>query len=169
MQYYRQFAGSYRQFDGSDGRAGTLTTRLLTNESSQKHRRIRGRVRQGLRLEKGTETRLGGPRGPKPSDGGSKQEPGGPKTPQRAENPSEGGSKKHTACRKEVCDSQNRRNQTPSEPSPKKRTAKRHSEHLERHSTHPNIHPPNNHPVNEHRRNDHPVKNNPRTSVAAAR
>ena len=49
----------------------------------------------------------------KPSEGGSKPVPGGSKAPQRAENPSEGGAKRHTACRMEVCDSRNRRNHTP--------------------------------------------------------
>jgi hypothetical protein len=38
----------------------------------------------------------------------------GQKHPRSVENPSEGGSKRHTACRKEVCDSRNRRNHPPS-------------------------------------------------------
>ena len=68
---------------------GQEHAKVLSSPEKQvrKHRRIRVRVRQGLRLEKGSESRLGVRESRFPSEGGSRRVPRGtkgqPKPPER--------------------------------------------------------------------------------------
>jgi len=89
----------YEKIFRSSDRAGKVISRKTRV-------RIRGRVRQGLRLEKGSESRLGVRESRFPSEGGSRRVPRGtkgqPKTPERGtggvEIPRGKGFVKKTAC-----------------------------------------------------------------------